>query len=378
MTEKLPTMPGTKRKQAAALAFNVRWMAEKFGAEKIAFLTLTCGDTGPSGEFQKISTRRESSRRFNSLLTNVIRERYQCGVVVTERHRDGGIHFHLVCVVGGDIRSGIDFEKCFPARACVCVRRGDFSSGQKHIGARVRASEATCGACGREIADYTTAPARLRLEWKFWRENASKFGFGRCQMQPMRKDGEALGYYVAKYISKDFTHRHEDDKGGRCVRYFGRWSVDGHKFSPPMSARHGGLSAKARAWRGGLKFLADHWSSKYGERFKFTEQNAKECFGQSWAFSITNWMRRTVWPERGREDEREEWKRHNEEVRETYPKAQCITEHSPAALCPTNPADREVTRGQWEARQWSEAQRWRHLDTIAIDAARIWAERFQA
>jgi len=374
---KPPAMPGTKRKQAAALAFNVRWMAEQFGAERIAFLTLTCGDKTPEG-FQKISERRESSRRFNSLLTNVIRERYQCGVVVTERHRDGGLHFHVVCVVGGDIRGGIDYGACFPARACVCVRAAHFSSGQKPIAACASASESTCGDCGKEIPDYSTAPARLRLEWKFWRLNAEKFGFGRCQLQPMKKDGTALGFYVAKYISKDFASRCEDDIGGRCVRYFGRWSKDGHKFSPPMSARHGTMTAKARAWRKGLEWLTSNWRERYGARFNVGQETIKDACGPSWAFVITGWMRRVVWPELGREDEREAWRESNAEVIAANPKACGMENFSPSEVVPNPKEWREVTRAQWEARTWSEAQRWRYLDQTAIDAARGWAERLQA
>lgn len=336
-------MPGSKRKQAAALAFNIKWMVENFGAERVGFLTLTCGDSTPEG-FKKISSRREASRRFNSLLTAVIRDRYQCGVTVTERHRDGGIHFHLVCVVGGDIRTGIDFEACFDKKS----------------------------------PDYSTAPARLRLEWKFWRERAVKYGFGRCQLQPMKKTGEALGFYIAKYISKGFAHRQEDDRGGRCVRYFGAWSKDGVKMGPPMSARHGSLTAKARAWRKGVAWLAAHWRESYASRTGYVpmdERNAKEHLGPSWAFTLTQWMRRSVWPEIGREDEQAEWRTHNEEVRASYPHAAGIETYSPSNLCPTPKADREVTRAQWEARTWSAAARWRQLEETVIDSAREWAER---
>ena len=367
-----PSLPGTKRKQAAALAFNVRWMAETFGAERIGFLTLTCGDSTPEG-FKKISERREASRRFNSLLTHVIRERYQCGVIVTERHRDGGIHFHLVCVVGGDIRGGIDFEKCFPSRTQARVDECDFFDGQKRIDTHAGISTRRAGA-----PDYSTAPARLRLEWKFWRERAAKYGFGRCQLQPMKKTGEALGFYIAKYISKGFTHRHEDDRGGRCVRYFGAWSKDGAKMGPPMSARHGSLTAKARAWRKGVGWLAAHWRESYAARVGYVamdERNAKEHLGPSWAFTLTQWMRRSVWPEVGCEDEQAEWRTHNEEVRASYPNAVGIETYSPANLCPTPKADREVTRAQWEARTWSASARWRQLDETVIDSAREWAER---
>lgn len=280
-------LPGPKRRQAEALAQNIAWMVEHFGAERVGFLTLTCGDDGPAG-FTKVTTRAEASRRFHSLQTNVISERYQCGVVVTERHRDGGIHFHAIVAVGGDIRSGVDFDACFPRR---------------ENGKPVHAP------------DYSTATPRLRLEWKFWREAAPRFGFGRHNLQPVRKPA-AIGRYVGKYISKSWAARCDDDKGGRLVRYFGRWSVEGHKFAPPWSARHGGLSPRARAWRECCKQIA--LAMRTDGISTFTEASARANMGRRWAWHLTQKIRAAEFFLHPRMDAatREGMTAHNEEARE--------------------------------------------------------------
>lgn len=261
-SEQKHTLPGPKRKQAWVLDENIRWLVETFGRERIGFLTLTVGDETPDG-FVKVDKRAEASRRFNSLW-NKFRNRYQCGVIVTERHKDGGLHFHLVVAMGRDIRGEIDFEAVFPRRVK-----------------------------GRPVhaPDYSTANDALKLEWKYLRETLPRFGFGRHQMQPMRASAEALSTYVAKYISKSWEARCEDDRGGRVVRYFGRWNKDGHKFAPPWSARLGTLTPQARAWRECCIQVA--LAMRLQGITGFTEGNAKTNMGRRWAWNMTKRIRAT-------------------------------------------------------------------------------------
>ena len=93
-------LPGPRKKQADALTENIKWMASAFGKERIGFLTLTLGDVDAGGRYRNLRDRREAQRRFHSLMTNVVTKRYQCGVTITERHRNKGIHFHLAVVCG--------------------------------------------------------------------------------------------------------------------------------------------------------------------------------------------------------------------------------------------------------------------------------------
>ncbi|WP_052678194.1 rolling circle replication-associated protein [Escherichia coli] len=88
------------RKSASCLAWNVEFLCSKFGIENLGFLTLTFRD--------HVLDPKEAQRRFNSLRTNVLRERYQADIRVVERQKSGRIHYHLLVVIGEDIRTGFD------------------------------------------------------------------------------------------------------------------------------------------------------------------------------------------------------------------------------------------------------------------------------
>lgn len=44
----------------------------------------------------------------------------------------------------------------------------------------------------------------LAAEWRMLREIACKYRFGRIELLPIRKTGEALARYLANYLSKSF------------------------------------------------------------------------------------------------------------------------------------------------------------------------------
>ena len=167
-------LAGPHRKVAAALSWNVAHVCEKFGVERVGFLTLTFAD--------HVLCAREASRRYNSLASNVLAKRYAAVVRVLERQKSGRIHYHLLVVLPDDIRTGADFE-AFAQR------------------------------------DYRSANNHLRREWAFWRKTAGNYGFGRTELMPIRSDANALGQYVGKYIGKHIGQREERDKGVRLVSY---------------------------------------------------------------------------------------------------------------------------------------------------------------
>jgi len=344
-------MPGTKAKQASALAYNIKWMADTFGIERVGFLTLTVGDT-INGKFIKVSERAEASRRFNSIM-NRIRERYQCGVIVTERHKDGGIHFHLVVVLSFDARTGFDFDR---------VKRRDYRSVSKE----------------------------LRDEWLWWRENQAKYGFGRHELTPIKSNGEAIGRYVGKYLGKSCEARTDDDYGGRCVRYFGRWSKSGTKCGPPMSSRHGTLTKRACAWRECAKQV-QIWTKHLG--VEINEHNIKEKNGPRWAWRITKQFNRVEFlaPDCCREIIRQGIEDHNAEP---TPEQTEATEsgRKPIRIWDTNldhwwsepsaALSREYVSAELDGRRYfvrnARAEARRQSRKHAFDAAQIWFESLDA
>jgi hypothetical protein len=197
--DEIPPLPGPRKKQGQALVDNIKWMAAAFGVERVGFLTLTLGDKDAGGRFRNLRDRKEAQRRFHSFMTNEISKHYLLGVTITERHRNGGLHFHLVLVCKEDIRGSIDFDACFPPKG--------FDARPVHK------------------ADYSTANQVIKREWAYLRRVSRLYGFGRHQLQPMRKNAEALGRYLGEYLRKDWNCRLAEDKGARCVRYFGHWST---------------------------------------------------------------------------------------------------------------------------------------------------------
>lgn len=167
-------LSASQKKVARALEENVRAMVAKHGLPKIGFLTLTFSDP--------VQCIREAQRRYNSLATNVLRDRYAEHICVVERQKSGRVHFHLLVVCAEDIKTGVDFEA--------------FARG-----------------------DYRTAGPYLRKEWKFWRETAPRYSFGRTELMPIRSGGDAIAAYVGKYIAKHIGQRLDLDKRAKLVRY---------------------------------------------------------------------------------------------------------------------------------------------------------------
>jgi hypothetical protein len=161
------------------LELEVAGMALIHGFEHLAFFTGTFPDN--------VKTIREAQRRFNSMNSNAMRGRFLAWLSVVQRHKDGRIHLHLVVVCKRDVRTGFDFA---------AVKR----------------------------RDYTSASAYLRAEWKFWRENAPKYGFGRMELLPVRTSVERFAGYVSRYLTRQEGTRLAE-KGARLVRYSKGWKT---------------------------------------------------------------------------------------------------------------------------------------------------------
>jgi hypothetical protein len=188
------TFSKAHKRSACALAWNVQFLAERFGLECLGFLTLTFAD--------HVVDPREAQRRFNSLATGVLRSRYREFIRVWERTKSGRIHYHLLVVLDADIRTGFDFD-------------------------------------GVSRNDYRSANSAIRDEWAFWRKTSKVYGFGRTELLPVKSTAEGIARYVGKYISKHVAQREERDKGFRLVEYtrgarmsstrFG-WNTEGAQF----------------------------------------------------------------------------------------------------------------------------------------------------
>lgn len=253
------------RKTAYALKENIRLMAERHGVEKLGFLTLTFAD--------QVKDIKVAQQRFHSLRTHVL-VRYEEWIAVVERQKSGAVHFHLVIVVGVDIKTGFNFPAHKEARKA--WNRWKLS-GNKDL------DSLTIHKMLTKLYSMT-ATKRLREEWAFWLRRAPRFHFGRCELTPIRTNANGISRYLGKYVSKHIGQRKPEDKGIRLVRYSGcKRDAAGQVVVMPSNrvcCRFSWLSPGARLHRLKLGAFGQVFgcnSDNYQERFK-------RWFGSKWGY----------------------------------------------------------------------------------------------
>jgi hypothetical protein len=131
------------------------------------------------------------------------------------------------------------------------------------------------------------ANTALRTEWAFWRKTSKKYGFGRTELLPVRKTGEALAAYVAKYISKGFAFRQSQDKGARLVSYSKGARVCGSRFSF--------VGGRSHEWRLRCRLFLGHLYFRYHQSMllqgltplsPFDYHDMPSLFGKRWAWRL--------------------------------------------------------------------------------------------
>lgn len=232
-------LTGTHRKTAFILLETVKRFAKVHGIEKVGFLTLTFKD--------HVIDAREAQRRFHSLATGVLNQRYKnAWLRVMERQKSGRIHYHLLVAVRGDIRTGVDID-----------------------------------AIARE--DYRTATAVLRSEWAFWNPKkstvAKRYGFGRTELMPIKSTDEAIGKYVGKYIQKHLDCRFDEDKGVRLVA--------AAKGVMAGSVKFAWNSPRSQLWRAKIGKVAEMFGFK-------NEADFEIALGKKWAYFIAQKVHETT------------------------------------------------------------------------------------
>jgi hypothetical protein len=171
-----------RKKSRHRLIMAIEWMVKKYGLNHVGVLTLSFGVPGSGRGSQATRELREQAKdldfvqnRWHSFNTNVISKRYRDWICVLEPHRSGVWHLHVVVVTKEDIRTGTDIETLSNYKLPYWMRRG------KHL---------------RNEA--------LGTEWQALRQSCCKYRFGRVELLPIKKTGEALAWYLADYLTKSF------------------------------------------------------------------------------------------------------------------------------------------------------------------------------
>jgi hypothetical protein len=237
-----PSLMASAAKTVFCLAQEVQNLASDYPLDRIGFLTLTFKDN--------CVERVEAWRRFRSLRSRVLAARFVCCIAVSERQKRGAWHFHLIVVTKARLGDAEDARLADMSQ--LNWREGD----RRHsIEIRGRISES------------------LRSEWRFWREIAPRYRFGRCEILPVKSTAEAVGKYVGKYVRGHLLNRIPADKGVRRVSYIN--FKDRRRFRPSFAWN----SAGARRWRQAVAQFA------LENRCKDTRQ-LREKFGRRWCYKF--------------------------------------------------------------------------------------------
>nr|CRY97678.1 hypothetical protein [uncultured prokaryote] len=236
-------MSKAELKTAYVLNLNVGQFFKRHPLENIGFLTLT---------FDKwVKDPREANRRFNSFRKHSLSLVSKEWIKVTEPHKDGRPHFHLLVALNEDIRTGFDWDSFIEAQ--------DLYKSEKETVRQKAANK-------RYIS---SASPGLRSLWTQFRMDAKTYGVGRTEFLPIRKAGEAATRYVGKYIEKGSVHRTGAWKGARLTSYsqgFGR--VANSSFSWVVASSFRVYAQKASEWHG------------------VKEEEMCNVFGSKWAYKL--------------------------------------------------------------------------------------------
>lgn len=239
LENRLNSLSSYHQKSAFVLSDNVRRFCDRYGLERCGFLTLTFPDN--------VQDHKEASRRFNNLNRRFLSRFYGEWVWTRERQKRGAWHYHIIIQCPGDIRTGFDFS--------------EFDSW---IEDRAKGKRRRLRTGGRLI----------RSLWDVNNRVFSRYGFGRCELLPIRSTADVVASYVGKYISKQIGQRSDEDKGVRLTGNSQGFTASSPKFSWNTEG--------AREWRRKLKLFAQY-TCKCG-----TYEDFCSAAGPRWAYRYKN------------------------------------------------------------------------------------------
>lgn len=243
-TENLPTTSiGTNKlstnhkKTAFILGESVSIFCDRHKITHVGFLTLTFPIT--------LRDPKVAQKRLHSFLTHILTPRYKNHISVFERQESGSIHYHFLVSLAQDIKTGIDFEQL-------------------------------------EKRNYKSANKYLKSEWKFLRDTAPKYGFGRTELLPVKTNQEAMAKYIGKYIAKHLEVREYQDKGIKLVRYSDGARIGNNRFNF--------ISEGSKMWRLKLREFATHVEDHIPHAIVNSPLDFQKYLGPSWAYKNRDYI----------------------------------------------------------------------------------------
>jgi hypothetical protein len=217
------------RKQAHCVRENIERFVRDISVNNIGFLTLTFPDN--------LLDPKQAYQRFKSFNANFLGKSELFGqwICVKERQTRGAWHYHLLIDCKADIKTGFNWDKF-------------------------------------DRKDYTEIPPYLRQIWRVLRDMLPRYGFGRHELTPVRKNAQAISHYMAKYLYKGFINKRPEDKHIKLYTSSRKQVTSVPKFS--------WLTDNSRQWRKNVKLLANFVlrSDDY--------YSLQDYYGKNWAFHL--------------------------------------------------------------------------------------------
>ena len=196
-------LPGRLRKKMFAIRSRIEWMVEKYGIEHVGLQTLTIREN--------VTDRKDFTRRFKSLATNVFPKIYEDWLRVFERQQRGAWHAHVVVVTKEDIRTGCNvaaLNQLFKDNKAHKITKGAYYAGIHRLASpNLRAIWKEF----RRLCGVREFKARRKAKGRRY------YKFDACHLLPIISTPQAMAMYVSKYIAKTFENRRAEDKGMRLV-----------------------------------------------------------------------------------------------------------------------------------------------------------------
>lgn len=226
-----------KQKQVHIITENVKKFIKEFGVNNVGFLTLTFRDN--------VTDHKEAYRRFCSFRKHFLSHHFGEWLLFKERQKRGAWHYHILVDCGFDIRTGVDFDKVQPPD-----------------GSR---------------PDYRSCSPELRHIWKLLRESLPKYGFGSGHLLPIRKNTEAVAFYVSGYVLKSLKGSECSGFNDKGVRLF-----SASRGLVRSSTKFAWNTSGGKEWRRKLALFTE---SVLG--FSSTDQ-IKAKYGPKWAYHLSD------------------------------------------------------------------------------------------
>lgn len=191
-------LSGVDRKRAERTRQNISHFVEKFGLST-GLLTIT---------FPDHLTTKEAQKRLHNFKRRVLKENFGESLTVREFTQRGRPHFHLVIDCKGDISTGFNWAH---HEAVTKWSKEGRKSAKPH---------GSLNRCPRLVDLHALL-----------NEKGPLYQLGRMELTPVKKP-DAVGFYLAGYLSQSLAHKPADAKGTRAVNYSrdcpqilnGKWS----------------------------------------------------------------------------------------------------------------------------------------------------------